>query len=221
MLCSESASIQVLSPRQALPRHRHPIPYIAVVLEGGYVEAGDAGRRSVQPGDMVLHRRFEAHANEVSRSGAKILNLRLATYAGTLTFAQLSDCDEIVRESQRDAQAASQLALQLATPLDCQIIDWPDQLAYDLRRNDRLSLEEWAGNHGLAPATVSRGFRRVFGVTPKRYRLEIRAHRALRRLASSNALLRDIAFDAGFADQAHMSRTVRAVSGQPPSAWQG
>jgi AraC-like DNA-binding protein len=193
---------------------------MAVVLEGGYVEAGDAGRRSVRPGDIVLHRRFEAHTNEVSHSGATILNLGLASYAGALTFAHVADCDGIVRESQRDARSAAQLALELATPLDCQIIDWPDQLAYDLRTNDRFSLEEWAGDHGLAPATVSRGFRRVFGVTPKRYRLEIRAHCALRQLASSNALLREIAFDAGFADQAHMSRTVRAVSGRPPSSWQ-
>jgi AraC-like DNA-binding protein len=31
--------------------------------------------------------------------------------------------------------------------------------------------------------------------------------------------LTDLAYELGFADQAHMTRTVRAITGQPPRAW--
>ena len=44
-----------------MQRHRHAIGYVAVVLAGGYLEAGDAGRRRVGPGDALVHRPFEGH----------------------------------------------------------------------------------------------------------------------------------------------------------------
>ena len=37
----------------ALPRHRHAEGYVAVVIAGGYEEAGDTGRRRVSAGDVV------------------------------------------------------------------------------------------------------------------------------------------------------------------------
>ncbi len=56
-------------------RHSHEHAYAAIVLSGGYEEAGDHGRFKVQAGDVVLHERFEAHINRFSASGATVLNL--------------------------------------------------------------------------------------------------------------------------------------------------
>ena len=36
--------------------------------------------------------------------------------------------------------------------------DWPDLLAQELLAAPDLRLEDWAARHGLAPATLSRGF---------------------------------------------------------------
>jgi AraC-like DNA-binding protein len=71
---------------------------------------------------------------------------------------------------------------------------------------------------GLSAEHVSRGFTRVFGVTPQRYRLEARARAALADLPAAVSLAA-VAVQHGFADQAHMTRSVRDVTGLPPGAW--
>ena len=65
---------------------------------------------------------------------------------------------------------------------------------------------------------LSRGFGRVFGVTPQRFRLETRARAALADL-SGPATLAEVAALHGFADQAHMTRSVRDLTGATPGAW--
>src|SRR5437764_10625734 len=69
--------LQALDPLLRLPRHRHAAPYAALVLSGGYVEAGDAGRRRMNAGDVAFHRAFEAHANVVAEGGARRLSVPL------------------------------------------------------------------------------------------------------------------------------------------------
>src|SRR5579863_2053381 len=71
----------------------------------------------------------------------------------------------------------------------------------------------------LAPETVSRGFHRAIGVTPKTFRIESRARRAWNLLLRSSSPLSDIAVDLGFSDLAHLSRAVGALTGAPPSYW--
>jgi AraC-like DNA-binding protein len=82
------------------------------------------------------------------------------------------------------------------------------------------SLARWAHAFGLAPGTVSRGFRQTYGVSPKRYRAEARAHRAWTAL-KGNERLSQLALSQGFADQSHMTRAVTALTGFPPSHWRG
>ena len=43
-----------LAPGSVKRRHRHAQGYVAVVLSGSYVEAGDEGRRRVGPGDALV-----------------------------------------------------------------------------------------------------------------------------------------------------------------------
>jgi hypothetical protein len=60
----------------APPRHRHWEGYASVVLAGSFVEAGFGGRVKVEPGDVLLHGRFDCHANSSSCSRAvQILRL--------------------------------------------------------------------------------------------------------------------------------------------------
>src|SRR5687768_11649748 len=119
-------SLQAVPPGE-LPRHRHQEGYVALVLAGAYEEAGDAGRRHVEAGDVVVHRPWEAHLNRVAR-GARVLNLPLPR-ADLAAFGSVADPDAIVRAYERDAPAAvPELAAQFrAAPRT--IIDWPEDLA--------------------------------------------------------------------------------------------
>ena len=96
---------------------------------------------------------------------------------------------------------------------------WPEQLASDLKTCPGLRLSQWAESQGLAPETVSRSFKRVFGVSPQRFRLEYRARQAWLRCVAGTGSLTAIAHELGFADLAHMSRSVAALTGRSPRDW--
>lgn len=198
-----------------MARHRHGHGYAAIVMSGGYLEAGDRGRFDARPGHVLLHGPWESHMDAVSSAGAKVMNLPLVSQPG-FAVGRLADVDAVVRIAHRDlVEAALTLAAELE-PMSAALNDWPDQLAQALRADAGMSLGAWARRRGLAPETVSRGFRQAFGTSPKRYRAEQRALRAAGILAGGGAPLAPLAVDMGFSDQAHMTRAVRALTGQTP-----
>jgi AraC family transcriptional regulator len=71
----------------------------------------------------------------------------------------------------------------------------------------------------LTPCHFSRVFRTSFGESPLQYITKRRIERAKRLMLSTNSPLSQIAFDCGFADQAHFSRLFRRVAGDSPQAW--
>lgn len=71
---------------------------------------------------------------------------------------------------------------------------------------------------GVSPYRLSRAFTRELGVSLTRYRNRVRVARALDRLGDRETSLADLAADLGFADQAHLCRTVREHLGYTPTA---
>jgi AraC-like DNA-binding protein len=205
---------------EVIPRHRHRGAYLSLVLGGAYEETGDRGRIRVRPGDMLIHGAFDSHLNRFPAAGARILNLTLPDDIEPRTgFARSSEADTAIRLAERDPRAAAELLLTTAMPMQSHAGDWPDLLAGALTANPALRIGGWARERGLADATVSRGFRQVYGVSPSAYRAEVRGRLAWRRIVDAGQALTDLAYELGFADQAHMTRTVRAITGQPPRAW--
>jgi AraC-like DNA-binding protein len=206
-----------LEARLSIARHRHEHGYVAVVLSGGYREAGLSGRFDVKAGDVVVHRAFDAHLDDVDRSGAEVLNLPLPQAAQLPAVFRIDDPDTIARMAGRDpGEAANALApVDRVAPLG----DWPDELALMIIENAEWSLRDWAYDRGLAAETLSRGFRRAYGVTPARFRMETRAYRALHRIRESRIPLAAIAAECGFADQSHLTRAIVGLTGSPPGFW--
>lgn len=203
---------------RSVSRHRHDQPYAAVVLAGSYEECGSHGRFRVAAGDVLLHGAFDAHLDRFRKTGAQILNL-LIHEAPDFAIGHVRDPDAIAKAAERDAAAAlADLRAQLKEKTEL-AGDWPDLLARDLLDDPDCRLDDWADAHNLAAETVSRGFGKMFDVTPAAFRLEVRARRALTMAAQTAVPLASVAVQAGFADQAHMSRAVRALTGAPPGHW--
>lgn len=203
-----------------LERHVHAEPYAALVLSGGYEEAGDYGRFKVDPGDVVLHDLFEAHLNRFSERGAIVLNLRLTRgRCYSAGIGSVSDPDWVARVAERSRTVAVDLLLSMLARRMPKVSDWPDELAVKLTQCPSLMLSEWGKENGLAPWTISRGFSQVFGVTPEAFRARVRAQRALKYIRGSQMPLSIIAAELGFADQAHMTRSVKQLTGVAPQAW--
>ena len=202
---------------QRLARHCHDSAFATVVLDGGYLEAGDEGRRSVGPGDVLIHHAYESHLDCFSKHGAQVLILPVDTRSCLPLFGRTTDPDALVRRAQRsphDAWLALTSNLQAS---EQRHLDWPDLLAEQLRNDTALCLRQWADSHGLRPETVSRGFQLAYASSPKAFRAAARARAAFRRIRESRQPLAEIAATLGYADQAHMSRAVKALTGLMPS----
>ena len=72
---------------------------------------------------------------------------------------------------------------------------------------------------GLSRSYFSHAFRRSVGWTPHAHVLRLRLERAMTLMAHTEAALADVALAAGFADQSHMSRAFRRLTGVTPADW--
>lgn len=206
----------------ALSWHSHEDAYVALVLSGGYEEAGDCGRFRVDAGHVVFHDRFEAHLDRFPKKGVTLLNLLLpATSIYRPGLARVIDLNTVLRTAETDREQALEMLLFTTVEAKPQCTDWPDELASALRLNPSLRLSQWGEKRGLAPWTVSRGFLQVFGISPEAFRARARARQAWSLIQSAEEPLAKIAAHLGFADQAHMTRSVKQLTGMGPQAWRG
>ena len=159
---------------EVIPRHRHRGAYLSLVLGGAYEETGDRGRIRVRSGDMLIHGAFDSHLNRFPATGARILNLTLPDDMEPETgLAHSREVDTAIGLAERDPRAAAELLVATAVPTAAHDDDWPDLLAQALTADPALRIGDWAREHGLADATVSRGFQQVYGVSPSAFRAEV------------------------------------------------
>lgn len=211
--------ICVLTPRVALPRHLHTRPYATLVLEGGYEEAGERGRWRVRAGQVLIHASFSIHRNQSLEQGARLVNLPLPLITPDTVCGTAMDADLIARLAERDRSEAAEALMEgwreSAEPLG----EAPDQLAQVLSGADSMPIHDWSERRGVARQTVFRNFRALYGVSPTRYRVEARARRAWQLIVVGRSNLIDAALQAGYVDQAHMTRDMKKLTGRTPGAW--
>ena len=84
--------------------------------------------------------------------------------------------------------------------------------------DDGVDLAQLAAIAGLSPYHFSRSFRRAFGMPPHAYLLQARVSRA-RALLRQGEPVCEVAARLGFADQAHLTRHFRRLTGVTPGRY--
>lgn len=88
------------------------------------------------------------------------------------------------------------------------------------RRKGLVSMDELAGKAYISPRQLEREFKKKIGLTPKRYMRLARLNEANRLLERNNYLgLADIAYETGYADQAHFIRDFKHFTGEKPTVF--
>ena len=82
-----------------------------------------------------------------------------------------------------------------------------------------LSLRDIAQRVGVHPVSLARAFREHYRGTIGDTIRQLRIQFACQKLCASNAPLSEIAYEAGFADQSHFTRTFKRIMGLSPSAF--
>jgi AraC-like DNA-binding protein len=206
-----------------LPRHRHLRAYATVVLAGTFEESGYIGRIRATAGDVLIHPTLDCHANHMVSAGVKLIRLEWPDVKVSGGLYRLNEIDDLARTAEKDLNEAT-LFLEYALGKTCNSTpgrsnDWPDLLAADLVRNTSMAIGDWAELNGLARETVCRGFAGAYGIAPSAFRAELRARAAWLRVIRGSDGLCAIAAETGFADQAHMTRWIRRITGAPPALW--
>lgn len=122
--------------------------------------------------------------------------------------------------------ALTEFALALAQASGARLADDTGDYASAVRAHDFLhahcdrimTLDELERVTGRDRFALSRDFRKFYGTSPYRY-LTLRRLDLARRLMLAGAPLADVAAQAGFADQSHMTRQFTRAYGMPPARW--
>ena len=84
---------------------------------------------------------------------------------------------------------------------------------------DRLLVADLCALVDLSEGYFSRAFRRTFGKTPHAFVIWRRVELAAHYMLQTEAPLSDIALRCGFADQPHLCKHFRKITGHTPAAW--
>jgi AraC family transcriptional regulator len=87
------------------------------------------------------------------------------------------------------------------------------------RFTEPLRVSDLAGVAGVHPVHLSRAFRAEYGLAVSAYLRALRVDWAAHRLRTTDESIAQVADDAGFADQSHLTRAMRARYGMTPMEW--
>ena len=211
-------------PGEVCRAHRHPGAQISLILSGDYREDGSAGPVKAREGMLTCKPPGFEHENVFGDLGALILTINLGE-APFLKAYVAGDPPFGTRDVLLTTAAAGQLSRLI--PSDRALPDavrsvvarrsWLDQAHASLRAGDESCSRRLAQSAGVHPVTFARLFRDAFGRSPGLVRQSSRNSRALQFIVRSRSSLIEVALESGFADQAHMTRTIRQATGYPPA----
>ena len=92
---------------------------------------------------------------------------------------------------------------------------------FDQRYAERVTVQAAARVAGLSAKHFAEVFRAAVGCTPHQYLVRCRLRRAQQLIAAEGdrQSLAEVAWSAGFCDQAHLTRHFRRAFGQSPGRW--
>lgn len=214
-------------------RHEHDGVHLCAVLRGGFVEKTGRGWVDVGPGTVRISSAAR-HDIDFSPVGAQCLLLLptspgvapaqpqflsadpwlsrlIGTLAHRMAHATILEIDEATDEFL--AQVQRRLDGRASAPPP-----WLRQLRERIDGGEPASVGELADQFGVHRVHLARVFRDHYGTSLSRQLQRARLVRARRLLTTTELPLAEVAGIAGFADQSHLTRSVRSALGTTPAA---
>jgi AraC family transcriptional regulator len=228
---------------KSVAEHQHEAPYFSLLLEGAYEERGDGFDLRYEPYTLVFHAARTLHEDRMlgacrffavdlfskwetviaELGGERAHVFELA--GGDPIWLVLRLYREFLARPHVAEGAVEALVYELCAHVAKRSIDEPHEPSWlsvaDDAIRDRFSqpfeLVSLASSIGVHPTHLCRTFRRFRGHTISDAMTGARVQYVARRLTESDSPLAEIAAEAGFADQSHMTRVFKRITGCPPA----
>jgi AraC family transcriptional regulator len=223
-------------------RHAHDEFRLCLPLRGAYIDSWRGNERTRKPRHLSLHPAGEVHTSRFLAPTACFHVEFTQDWRTRLLDIAAAEADE--PQEFLDGKApivAAQLFAEfcrnddcspvIIEGLACELIGWcarhvrasrgvPPWLlqARDLlhdRFNEQLSVATVALTVDIHPVHLAREFKRAFGQTLGEYVRMLRVEHVCRRLGSAHDLA-ELAVEAGFSDQSHLTRVFKRIKGTTP-----
>jgi AraC family transcriptional regulator len=233
------------SPRLRLYPHAHALACFGFVLAGRFSEEFPVRTISCRGHAVFFRPPGLVHENRVSPSGARCFYLEVSPRwlehveqysplpkepmsfeGGTLQglanclYAQWQEMDDLTPLAIEGlaCEMAAQFCRTVRVKLGPKPPGWLKQVHELLRSrfSDSLSLARISSEVGVHPVHLAREFRRHYGTTVGQFRRKCRVDFACKRLTCSGSPIVEIAFEAGFAQQAHFTTVFKRITGLTP-----
>ena len=221
--------------------HAHPYMGVSLVLAGGFRERVARAEEIGTALSVVVKPVGVEHADEVSAHGARTLQITFDPAAisapqaepvlqtwrwlhgggGTIGAEML----EVLRDA-RAGKSASHVEDRIIDALGAAALDepargtaplWLRRVRERLEDDPSAGVAHLAGEAGVHAVSLSRAFRRHYGMSVSDHRRRVRLRRAAAQLAGDGERLSRVAHAAGYADHAHLCRDFRRLAGMAPS----
>jgi AraC family transcriptional regulator len=225
--------------------HYHENAHISFVLSGGNLERRKNYEIERLPGKITFYYSGEYHQSTNIMNFSSHINLELEQQFLKEFDVDESDLDTAIKNSPdakflllqvhrefaaNDDSSAISIRMLLLDLLDHSLYfqeklkshAWVDKMEQILRSNwdQHLSLKDLATSLNMHPVTVSRQFHKYYHCTLGEYVRKLKIEKALSLIKTSTQSLTGIAFECGFADQSHFTRTFKRLTGFLPHVYQ-
>jgi AraC family transcriptional regulator len=234
------------APEAQVPWHAHETTFLNVMLEGSCTETDGRGTWTLCPFTLTFYPAGERHADTFRDTGGRIFDLEiedrwvkragecvqvldgLVQFTGGLpVWLAYRLYDEFRRGEEASPLALEGLALEVLAEVsrtpnwrsERTPPRWLEQVRGLLhaRFAENLTIQEIAVAVGVHPVHLARIFRAHHRCTIGDYVRQLRVEYARREIFRSDRPLTQIALDAGFSDQSHLTRTFKRLTGMTPA----
>jgi AraC family transcriptional regulator len=222
-----------------LALHEHQSAYVSFLLAGAYIEVCRQEERVCSAGTVIWHPRTEAHADRFHSTGGYLLDLEIdsawlddardlqpivfaRTFSGGLPYSLGLRMYSALADHSRSVEdvATELLAYFFTGPGERTAPAWFNRALQACSDTDqRPSLTGLANSVGVHPVHLARSFHRFLGCTFGDHLAKLRIQKAFDLLRYSKEPIAQIAYASGFADQAHLCRTFKKLTGLTPSVF--
>lgn len=222
-------------PHFATPPHEHEQAFFCLVLDGVSEQRAGSTERRRDRGRAFFYPAGEVQSERFGNDGGRIFTVDLVPTEMRLPQASSELAGQVGLLARRLYLASSHADDLAQLAIDETMMAFIGALAGELRDGLRwmpavreylhvhfaeaLSLQEIADEARVHPVHLSRAFPQRFGTTLGDYVRALRIDFAARELTATKRAIADIALDAGFSSQSHLTRHFRARMGVAPAAY--